>query len=231
MNISLLLAFSAGVISFLSPCILPLVPAYISYITGSNINETNNKKSYFYVLYKSIGFVIGFSIIFVLMGVSVTSLGKIFIKNKILFRKISGILIFIFGLHITGIFKINLFYREKKFFSFSKSNGTFTSILMGMAFATGWTPCVGPILSSILAYAGNMETIVDGIILLIFYSLGLGIPFIFSALTIDSLISKIKIFNKYIKTISVLSGIFLIIFGSLIFTNKLGILNQYLNFL
>jgi cytochrome c-type biogenesis protein len=230
-NVSFILAFSAGLLSFLSPCVLPLVPAYVSYITGTTIGETKNKKSNLYVLYKSFGFVIGFSLIFIIMGASMTSLGKIFITNQEIFRKISGALIFIFGLHTTGIFKIKLFYREKRFLSFSRTNGTFGSFLMGMAFAAGWTPCVGPILSSILVYASSMETISKGIILLVFYSLGLAVPFIQTALAIDSLSSRIRNLGRYLKIISLISGILMIVMGVLIFTNKIGILSQYLNFI
>lgn len=230
-NVSFILAFSAGLLSFLSPCVLPLVPAYVSYITGTTIGEKSNKKSNLYVLYKSIGFVIGFSLIFIIMGASITSLGKLFIKNQEIFRKVSGALIFIFGLHTTGIFKIKLFYREKRFLTFSKTNGTFGSFLMGMAFAAGWTPCVGPILSSILVYATSMETISKGIFLLVFYSLGLAVPFILTALAIDSLSAKIRNLGKYLKIISVISGVLMIVMGILIFTNKIGILSQYLNFI
>lgn len=230
-NISLILAFSAGLVSFLSPCVLPLVPAYVGYITDTTIGQFNNKKSNLYVLYKSIGFVIGFSIIFILMGASITSLGRLFIKNQAIFRKISGILIFIFGLHTTGVFKIKLFYREKRFLSFRKTSGAFGSVLIGMAFAAGWTPCVGPILSSILVYAGSMETIKRGITLLVFYSLGLAIPFILTALAVEKISDKLRKLGKYLNIISIFSGVLMIIMGILIFTNKVFILSQYLNFI
>jgi cytochrome c-type biogenesis protein len=230
-NVSFILAFSAGLLSFLSPCVLPLVPAYVSYITGTAIGETNSKKSNIYVLYKSIGFVIGFSVIFIIMGASITSFGKAFLRNQEIFRKVSGSLIFIFGLHTTGIFKIKLFYREKRFLTFKRTNGTFGSFLMGMAFAAGWTPCVGPILSSILVYASSMETISKGIYLLVFYSLGLAVPFILTALAIDGLSAKIRNLGKHLKIISVVSGLLMILMGILIFTNKIGILSQYLNFI
>lgn len=230
-NVSLILAFSAGLLSFLSPCVLPLVPAYISYITGTSIGDPESKKSNIYVLYKSMGFIIGFSIIFIIMGASITSIGKVFIKNQSIFRKISGILIFIFGLHTTGIFKIKLFYREKRFLSFKNTSGAFGSVLMGMAFAAGWTPCVGPILSSILVYASSMETIERGIILLVFYSLGLAVPFILTALAIENLSSRIRGLGKYLNLISIISGILMILMGILIFTNKISVLSQYLNFI
>lgn len=229
-NVSLILAFSAGVLSFLSPCVLPLVPAYISYLTGISIRDISRKKSKLTVLYKSLGFVAGFSIIFVIMGASITSLGKLFVKNQDIFRRVSGILIIIFGLHTAGILNIKPFATEKKFLTFTNTRGTFGSVLMGMAFAAGWTPCVGPILSSILVYASSMETIIRGMLLLVVYSLGLAVPFVLTALAVDSISTKINSLGKYLKIISIISGVLMIIMGVLIFTNKIGILSQYLNF-
>jgi cytochrome c-type biogenesis protein len=230
-NIPLMLAFSAGLLSFLSPCVLPLVPAYISYITGLSMSESENKKSNLFVFYRSIGFVAGFSIIFIIMGASVTSLGRIFIKNQDIFKKVSGVLILLFGLHTTGIYKIKIFYREKKFLSFNKTSGAFGSVLMGIAFAAGWTPCVGPILSSILVYAGSMETVNKGIVLLSFYSLGLAVPFVLAAVAMEKLSSKIVKLGKHLTTISVISGVLMIIMGILIFTSHISILSRYLNFI
>jgi cytochrome c-type biogenesis protein len=229
-NISLILAFSAGLLSFLSPCVLPLVPAYISYLTGTTVDDSKNKKSNLFVLYKSIGFVAGFSIIFIIMGASITSIGKVLINNQSTFRRIAGSLIFIFGLHTTGILRIRWFYYEKRLFSFSQTGGILGAILMGMSFAAGWTPCIGPILSSILVYASSMETISRGIILLTAYSLGLAVPFILTALAIESLSSKISRLGKYLSWISILSGSIMILMGILVFTNKIGIISQYLNF-
>ena len=229
-NISIILAFSAGLLSFLSPCVLPLVPAYISYITGTAIDDLDNKKAKLNILYKSFGFVIGFSIIFILMGASITTLGKIFISNQTIFRKISGFLMIVFGLHTMGLLKIKLLYREKRFFSFNKSSGKFGSILMGMAFAAGWTPCIGPILSTILIYASSSETIGKGILLLCVYSLGLAVPFILTALAIGNFTKHKKAILKYLPVISTISGILLLLMGILIFTNKVNILSRYLDF-
>lgn len=232
-DISYLLAFSAGLLSFLSPCVLPLVPAYISYLTGITVEEMSANKRRLIILYRSIGFVLGFSIVFIAMGASITSIGKLLIKNQIIFRKIGGSLIILFGLHIIGLLKCKWFYREIKFipFDFKKIQGKFGSIFMGMAFAAGWTPCVGPILSSILIYASSMETIGKGVILLIFYSLGLAVPFILTALAIESFSEKIRKIFKYFPYLSKLSGLLMIIMGIMIFTNKMSILSQYLNFI
>lgn len=226
-DISLVLAFSAGLLSFLSPCVLPMIPAYISYLTGTSIKEIQEEKPKLLILYKAIGFIIGFSIIFLLMGVSVTSIAKVLFMHKELFRKTGGIMIIIFGIHTMGIIKLGFLYREKRFLKADKINGTFSSILLGIAFAAGWTPCIGPILSSILIYASNTESIGKGTLLLGIYSLGMAVPFLFTALAIDSFTKYLRKITKYLPVISILSGTLLIIMGILIYTNKLAILSQY----
>lgn len=227
----MLLAFSAGLLSFLSPCVLPLVPAYVSYLTGSSIEELKEDKTKLFTLYKSFGFVLGFSIIFILMGLSITSLGKLLITHKDLFRKIGGTLIVVIGLHTLGLFKVKLFYREKRFLLFYKIKGPFSGVLMGMSFAAGWTPCIGPILSSILIYATSMNSIGKGVLLLLMYSLGLAVPFILTAMAIGSFTKQFKKFSKYLPIISAISGVLMIIMGIMIFMNKLAILSQYSNFI
>lgn len=229
-NISFILAFSAGLLSFLSPCVLPLVPAYISYLAGTSMEEMRKNTLGFKSIYKALGFVLGFSFIFVIMGASITTLGRLFTTNQSILRKIGGLLIIVFGLHITGIFKIKFLYYEKRLFSFNKISGKFSSILMGMAFATGWTPCIGPILSSILIYAASMDTINKGILLLVIYSLGLAVPFMLTALALDTLSEYIHRFSKYMSAISVISGILLVIMGIMVFTNKVNLLSRYVNF-
>ena len=174
---------------------------------------------------------IGVSIIFILMGVSITSLGKLLIVHRNLFREIGGTLIVVFGLHTIGVFKIKLFYREKRFLYSDKIKGPFSSVIMGMAFATGWTPCIGPILSSILIYATSINSIGKGILLLVMYSIGLAVPFILTAMAIGSFIKQFRKFSKYLPIVSKISGILMIIMGVMIFKNKLAILSQYLNFI
>lgn len=230
-NISFILAFSAGLLSFLSPCVLPLVPAYIGYLTGTSAYEVSRSHMKFKAIYKSFGFIIGFSIIFILMGASITTLGKLFTVNQSILRKIGGLLIILFGLHTTGIFKIKLFYYEKRPFSLNRISGNFSSVFMGMAFATGWTPCIGPILSSILIYAANMGTVNKGILLLIVYSLGLAVPFILTAIAVDTLTEYIRKFSKYMPLVSALSGILMIAMGLIVFFNKFTVLSGYFNFL
>ena len=228
-NISLFLAFSAGILSFFSPCVLPLIPAYITYLTGMAVEDIQNKKSKLTLLNKSIGFTLGFSIIFIILGVSFSVFGKFLLDNLAIMRKVGGIIIIILGLHISGLFKIKYLYYEKHFASLGNIKGSFSSILMGMAFATGWTPCVGPILASILIYAGNQNTVSTGILLLIAYSLGMAIPFILAALILDTFSTQIRKLYKYFPIISAVSGILIIIMGILTFTNSVNLLSRYLS--
>lgn len=229
-NISLILAFSAGLLSFLSPCVLPLVPAYITYITGSTVAELNTGKERLHTVYKSLGFVVGFSLVFITMGASITSLGKLLITNMDIFRKIGGILIVLFGIHITGLFSIKPLFYEKRLIPFERLSKNISSVFVGMAFAAGWTPCVGPILASILIYAGSMETIGMGILLLSAYSLGLAVPFVLTAYAIGSFSKYFKRISKHLNTISIFSGMLLIVMGILIFSNKMAVLSQYFDF-
>ena len=229
-NISLILAFSAGLLSFLSPCVLPLVPASITYITGSAIADLNTGRARLYALYKSLGFVLGFSLVFIAMGASITSIGRLFAGNMNTFRKIGGTLIVLFGIHITGLFKIKTLYYEKRLVPFEKLSRNISSVFIGMAFAAGWTPCVGPILASILIYAGSMETIAMGILLLAAYSLGLAVPFILTAYAVGSFSGYFKRISGYLNTISIISGVLLILMGILIFTNKIAALRRYFDF-
>jgi len=229
-NISLILAFSAGLLSFLSPCVLPLVPAYITYITGSAIADLNTGRARLYALYKSLGFVLGFSLVFIAMGASITSIGRLFAGNMNTFRKIGGTLIVLFGIHITGLFKIKTLYYEKRLVPFEKLSRNISSVFIGMAFAAGWTPCVGPILASILIYAGSMETVTMGILLLAAYSLGLAVPFILTAYAVGSFSGYFKRISGYLNTISIISGVLLILMGILIFTNKIAALSRYFDF-
>ncbi|MDU1442888.1 MAG: cytochrome c biogenesis protein CcdA [Clostridium cochlearium] len=224
-NISLFLAFSSGILSFLSPCVLPLVPIYLTYLTGSSIEEINNKNK-LTVIYKAVGFTLGFTLIFIIMGISVTSLGQLFDRNKDIFRKIGGIIIIVFGLHIMGVVKIKTFYYQKTMLQPQKFKSGLSSFFIGMAFAIGWTPCVGPMLASILIYAGNTKTLASGIKLLIAYSVGLGIPFIISGFLVDFISGYIKRFSKYFNVVSIISGVILIFMGIMTFTNKMYIINN-----
>lgn len=229
-DISMVLAFSAGLLSFLSPCVLPLVPAYVSYLTGAAIKGLNRGKAKLYTLYKAIGFTLGFSIIFIIMGLSITTLGKYFDMYREYIRIIGGTLVIIFGLHISGLIKIKYLYYEKRFTEPSKLGSGASSILLGMAFAAGWTPCIGPILGSILLYAGSMSTVYKGVMLLAAYSIGLAVPFILTALAIESFSKYFKKISRHMALISAISGILVVIIGLIILTNKFLRFSSYFNF-
>ena len=223
--IELLIAFGAGLISFLSPCVLPLIPGYISYISGRSINELIDKKNI--NLIPMILFTIGFSIVFIIFGAASTFLGQVLLQNSFELRIIAGLTIIIFSLHIIGVLNIKFLNFEKRIQT--KININFYSpLLIGMAFAFGWTPCIGPILGSILVLAATEESINKGIILLSFYSLGLAIPFILSGYLVQKFLIFSKNFRKNINLVSKIGGFILLITGVLIITNQLQALGYYL---
>ena len=230
-EVSIYIAFSAGILSFLSPCVLPLVPAYISYLTGSTVNDITKQENTVNVLFRAFCFTIGFSIIFIALGLSVTSLSQLLKSNIYLLRKIGGIVIIILGIHTTGLIKIKYLYYEKRFKINKKSNDILSSIIMGMAFATGWTPCIGPILASILIYAGSLATVKTGILLLIAYSVGLAIPFLLVAALLDYASTFLQKLYRFFPIITGLSGLLLIIMGILTYTNKIALLNNFFQIL
>lgn len=208
-NVSLPIAFGAGFLSFFSPCILPLIPAYIMYITGVSMEDDLNKRRLL-ALIRTIGFVIGFTIIFMIMGTSASFLGKLFIRNKEIFSKVSGALIVIFGLNMMGIFKLNVLNMEKRIKA-PKITNWFSSTIMGMAFAAGWTPCFGPVLASILIYAGASATISKGVYLLLVYSIGMAIPFILTALFINVFVKLINKAEGFLKYMPIISGLIMVV--------------------
>jgi|TARA_B110000261_G_C13027711_1_gene334902 cytochrome c-type biogenesis protein len=223
--IELAIAFGAGLISFLSPCVLPLIPGYISFITGSSLNELlENKKINLLPL---IIFTLGFSFVFIVFGATASFLGQILLQNSQTLRIIAGITIIIFALQLIGILNIKFLNNEKKIYT-KKSNNIFFTFIVGMAFGFGWTPCIGPILGSILALASTEETIYQAILLLSFYSLGLAIPFILSGYLMQRFLLFSKNFRKNINLVSKSGGIILLITGILILTNQLQVLGYYL---
>ena len=221
----LVIALGAGLISFLSPCVLPLIPGYISYISGSSLNELIEKKNI--NLIPIILFTVGFSIVFIIFGAASTFLGQILLQNSFELRIVAGLVIIIFSLHIIGIINIKFLNYEKRIDTNISSN-FFSPILIGMAFAFGWTPCIGPILGSILVLAATEESLSKGILLLSFYSFGLAIPFILSGYLIQRFLIFSKNFKKNIKLVSKIGGIILLITGILILTNQLQALGYYL---
>ena len=230
-HISIFVAFSAGFLSFVSPCVLPLVPSFVTYITGLTFEDITSAKENTRVRYititNSLAFIGGFSFVFVLFGASATFIGEIFLAYQGIIQKIGGILIVLFGLYIMGIFKLNLLSSEKKFHIENKPAGFIGSFLVGMAFAAGWTPCVGPILGSILLYASTTGSVAKGTGLLAVYSIGLGLPFFISALAINTFIATFKVITRYMRWINLLSGAFLILVGIMIFTDSLTFITTW----
>ena len=221
----LIVAFGAGLISFLSPCVLPLIPGYISYISGSSLNDLIEKKKI--NLIPIILFTLGFSLVFIVFGAASTFLGQVLLQNSYELRIAAGLLIVVLSLHILGIINIKFLNYEKRIQTNTNSN-FYSPILIGMAFAFGWTPCIGPILGSILVLAATEESINKGILLLIFYSLGLALPFILSGYLIQKFLIFSKNFKKNINIVSKLGGFILLITGILILTNQLQALGYYL---
>ena len=223
--IELFVAFGAGLISFLSPCVLPLIPGYISFISGASINELlENKKINIFPL---ILFTLGFSFVFIMFGAVASYLGQVLLQNSQTLRVIAGLVIIIFSLQLIGIINISFLNFEKKIYT-KKNNNIWFSFVVGMAFGFGWTPCIGPILGSILALASTEETIFKAVILLSFYSLGLAIPFILSGYLMQRFLMFSKNFKANINFVSKSGGIILLITGILILTNQLQILGYYI---
>ena len=223
--IELFIAFGAGLISFLSPCVLPLIPGYISYISGSSLNELIEKKNV--NLIPIILFTVGFSIVFIVFGAASTFLGQVLLQNSYELRIAAGLVIVVLSLHIIGIINLKFLNFEKRIHT-NKNTNFYSPIIIGMAFAFGWTPCIGPILGSILVLAATEENINKGIFLLVSYSLGLALPFILSGYLIQRFLIFSKNFRKNINLVSKIGGIILLITGILILTNQLQALGYYL---
>ena len=224
-QVSLVMAFFAGLLTFLSPCILPLIPAYISFITGVSIDDLVNSreeksKMTGRIFLEMILFILGFSLVFILLGASASYFGKFMLLHLKLLRVIGGILVIVFGLYIAGIFNISFFGYERKIHLRMKPTNILGSFIVGIVFALGWTPCAGPILGTILTYASTQETIREGVFLLGSYSLGLGIPFLVSGLAVNLFLRGFRKIKKYSRLISIVTGGLLILFGILILTGK-----------
>tara|TARA_B100001029_G_scaffold158832_1_gene145749 strand:+ start:839 stop:1546 length:708 start_codon:yes stop_codon:yes gene_type:complete len=223
--IELLVALGAGLLSFLSPCVLPLIPGYISYISGSSLNELLEKKEINII--PLILFSLGFSIVFILFGAASTFLGQIVLNNSNTLRIVAGLIIIFFSLNIIGVLNFNFLNYEKRI-NYTKKKGQIGSVLVGMAFGFGWTPCIGPILGSILLLASTEESINRGILLLSFYSLGLAIPFILSGYLFQKFMVISKNIKKKMNLITKIGGSLLLITGILILTNQLQSLGFYI---
>jgi cytochrome c-type biogenesis protein len=225
-HISFAGAFIAGLLSFLSPCVLPLIPSYVTYITGLSFADLKAEHPSHMVRQKtiihSLIFIAGFTVVFVLLGASATYLGNFLQEHMNILRKTGGVLIVLFGVHVSGIVNINALLGEKRVTIHSKPAGFFGSFLVGVAFAAGWTPCIGPILASILIIAATEEKVYHGMALLFVYSLGLGTPFFLSSLALNKFLSFFNRYKKRIRVMEIVTGLFLIVIGVMIFTNYLS---------
>lgn len=228
-----LAAFVAGVLSFLSPCVLPLVPGYVSLISGASVEtlQEADRKLLSSVMFNSFTFILGFSVVFISLGALATGIGQLTHQYHRELAIIAGIVVFVFGLHLTGIFKINALYADKRLHALKGGASPIGAFLVGFAFAFGWTPCIGPILSVILVMASSQDTVTRGIILLAVYSLGLAVPFLLTSLGVNKFLAFYSKFRRHLHTVEVISGVLLIVFGLLIATGNFTRLSSYLGFL
>lgn len=224
MSVSIFTAFVFGLASFVSPCVLPLVPAYISYVSGVSVEELMegaSRESARRAGLRSVFFVLGFSTVFIAMGATATSLSQSLMAYRDILMKIAGVVIVVFGLHMLGVFRIKAFYAERRFHFRLRNVGYLGAFLMGLMFAFGWTPCVGPVLGAILGMAASTDTVVKGTALLAVYSLGLGVPFVLTGFLTNRAIGAMNRVKPHFRKIEIVSGLLLIAVGFLVFTGRL----------
>jgi cytochrome c-type biogenesis protein len=226
-------AFLAGLVSFLSPCVLPLVPGYVSLISGVGVEELKAQETALLrkVMFNSIAFVLGFSIVFVTLGALSTEVGRLAVEYKSTLARVAGVLVIVFGLHLTGILRIKALYADKRLHNVKGGNTPWGAFVIGFAFAFGWTPCVGPILSGILVIAAAENSVSKGILLLTVYSLGLAVPFLLTAVGIERFMKFYGGFRRHMHVVEVASGVLLIALGTLLIFGKFTVLSRYFSFL
>ncbi len=226
-NITLITAFGAGLLSFISPCVLPIVPGYLSFISGVSMEEMQKKNTGAIrrVFINSLFFVLGFSVVFISLGAGATFVSQFLTDYMHIISKVAGVFLVLLGIHFLGLYKIKFLNYEQRFHVGSKKVGVIGSFFVGFAFAFGWTPCIGPILAGILAIAASEETVMRGIILLAFYSAGLALPFLITAVAFNSFLSVSGKIKKHFRIVEIIGGVLLILIGILIFTGSLGYLS------
>jgi cytochrome c-type biogenesis protein len=229
-TVGVAVAFSAGLFSFLSPCVLPLFPSYLSFITGMSVGDLSGELTAATrrrVLLHAVTFVLGFSLVFVALGASFSVAGQLLLEHRDWIRRVGGLLIVVFGLYIAGVLRIGLLGRTQQFHFRAKPAGVVGSFVVGVTFAIGWTPCVGPILGAILSLAGTEETVRRGIALLVAYSAGLGVPFLLSALALGAFLKFFKRYRALIPVVERGAGVLLVAVGLLVLTNTYVLLNAW----
>lgn len=226
-------AFFAGLISFLSPCVLPLVPGYVSLISGAGVEELKAAQGQLMrrVMVNSVGFILGFSVVFITLGAISTEIGQVAARYKHPLSILAGVVIIIFGLHLTGIFKIKALYTDARLHSVKGSSTMIGAFVIGFAFAFGWTPCLGPILSAILVVASQEENVVRGIVLLTVYSLGLAVPFLLTSLLMERFLKFYSRFRSHMHALEIASGGLLIALGILLVIGRFTLISSWLSFL
>jgi cytochrome c-type biogenesis protein len=233
-EVSYLWAFVGGLASFLSPCVLPLVPGYVALISGASLEELKDgadQKVQARAFLHSLLFIAGFSLVFILLGASASWAGQILLAKRTLLTRIAGLLIILFGLNMIGVLKIGMLYRDTRVTDTAKPASMFGSFLVGLAFAFGWSPCLGPILAAILALASTSDHVLDGVLLLSVYAMGLALPFLLTTLGLSTFLRFYQRFRKHLHTMEVCSGVLLIVLGVLLATNQFTRLSGYLSFL
>jgi cytochrome c-type biogenesis protein len=231
-NVTLIAAFGAGFLSFISPCVLPLIPGYLSFVSGVSLEEMRDDDASAarrrQVVVTSLAFILGFSIVFVALGASASAVGKFLFRNSNILGKVAGVLVIIFGLHTMGVFRIPFLETEKRLQAGSKPKTLIGAVMVGMAFGFGWTPCIGPILAGILLLAGSKETVFEGVVMLAVYSMGLGIPFLLTALAINKFFAASKRIRRHYHKIELASGALLVGIGLLLSTDQMTVIVRYL---
>jgi len=226
-------AFLAGLVSFLSPCVLPLVPGYVSLISGAGVEQLKTQESQLLrkVMLNSVAFILGFSVVFITLGAVATEVSQMLSRYRSTLAQIAGVVIILFGLHLTGVFKIKALYTDARLHSVKGGSTAWGAFVIGFAFAFGWTPCVGPVLTVILTFAAAQDSITKGIMLLAIYSLGLAVPFLLTALLLERFLKFYSRFRAHMHAIEVASGALLIALGVLLVLGRFTIISNYLSFL
>ena len=226
-------AFVAGLLSFLSPCVLPLVPGYVSLISGAGLEELQSQQARLFrkVMLNSIAFILGFSVVFITLGALSTGVGQLLSRYKTTLAPIAGVIIIVFGLHLTGVFRIKALYADTRLHHLKGGSTMAGAFVIGFAFAFGWTPCVGPILGAILGLASQEDSVAKGILLLTVYSLGLAVPFLLTSLLMERFLKFYSRFKRHMRALEIASGALLVALGILLVIGRFSMLSRYFSFL